>query len=154
MPTVEQRLERLERSQKRYRFATIGLLCLMIAGVSMGQTKGVEDIVCRSVTVVQDDGFPVVKIKAWDLGGQITVMNDKLLPTTIISQTDDGGGLIGIYSSLSKKLVLLGGIEDGGKINIYNKTGEEIITMLADDYGNGVVGVWNRKGKGRTLESK
>jgi len=24
--------------------------------------------------------------------------------------------------------------------------------MYADDYGNGVIGAWNRKGEGRTLE--
>ena len=31
-------------------------------------------------------------------------------------------------------------------------TGESIATMYADEYGNGVVGAWNRKGKGRTLK--
>jgi hypothetical protein len=36
MITFEERLERLEKSQKRYQFATIGLLCLMVEGVSMG----------------------------------------------------------------------------------------------------------------------
>ena len=30
--------------------------------------------------------------------------------------------------------------------------GEEIVDLMADEYGNGVVGAWNRKGKGRTLE--
>ena len=37
-------------------------------------------------------------------------------------------------------------------INVYNKTGEDVVQMYADEYGNGVVGAWNRKGKGRTLE--
>jgi hypothetical protein len=34
MATIEQRLERLERSQKRYRFATIGLLLCVFLGFS------------------------------------------------------------------------------------------------------------------------
>ena len=33
-----------------------------------------------------------------------------------------------------------------------HKTGESIVQMYADEYGNGVVGAYNRKGKGRTLE--
>jgi hypothetical protein len=35
---------------------------------------------------------------------------------------------------------------------IRNKTGEEVAQLYADEYGNGVVGAWNRKGKGRTLQ--
>jgi hypothetical protein len=34
----------------------------------------------------------------------------------------------------------------------YNKTGEAVVQLSADDYGNGVVGAYNRKGKGRTLQ--
>lgn len=41
----------------------------------------------------------------------------------------------------------------GGKFSILNKTGDKIVTMSADEDGNGVVGAWNRQGKGRTLES-
>ena len=38
--------------------------------------------------------------------------------------------------------------------NGYNKTGEGVVQLSVDDYGNGVVGAYNRKGKGRTLESR
>ena len=33
-----------------------------------------------------------------------------------------------------------------------NKTGEGVVHLSVDDYGNGVVGAYNRKGKGRTLK--
>ena len=42
--------------------------------------------------------------------------------------------------------------DTGGMVTVYNKTGEAIADMVADEYGNGKVGVWNRKGKGRTLK--
>ena len=35
----------------------------------------------------------------------------------------------------------------------YNKTGKGLVELYTDDYGNGVVGAYNRKGKGRRLES-
>jgi len=46
----------------------------------------------------------------------------------------------------------LGVDENGCVMTLHNKTGESIITLQADEYGNGVVGAWNRKGKGRTLQ--
>jgi len=48
--------------------------------------------------------------------------------------------------------VALSASPDGGLVYVYNKTGEFIAEMSADEYGNGVVGAWDRKGKGRTLE--
>ena len=41
---------------------------------------------------------------------------------------------------------------DGGLVAVYNRTIDVIATMNADEYGNGVVGAWNRKGKGKTLK--
>jgi hypothetical protein len=236
MATVEQRLEDLEastaslaKSQKRYRFATIGLLCLVIAGVSMGQTRGVEDIVCRSLRVVQSNGKSAVMIGSSELGGRIRVHGKNGKVTTSISRSDDGtghlvnfspseqlvsllggtnndGGILVTYSSSGKRLVVLrssgsGTNNDGGMLTTYsqsgkpliglgattsgggggmlttysqsgkpliglgattgggllvvsNKTGEGIVTLAADDYGNGTVGAWNRKGEGRTLTSQ
>ena len=39
--------------------------------------------------------------------------------------------------------------DDGGLVYVYNKTGEGIAEMSADEYGNGKVGAYNRKGEGR-----
>lgn len=41
--------------------------------------------------------------------------------------------------------------EKGGRFVVYNKTNEPVASMFPDEYGNGVVGAWNRNGKGRTL---
>jgi hypothetical protein len=42
---------------------------------------------------------------------------------------------------------------NGGLVEVFNTAGEDVVQMYADDYGNGVVGAYNRKGTGRTLES-
>ena len=42
--------------------------------------------------------------------------------------------------------------ENGGCIGIVNKTGETVVELKADEYGNGLVGAYNRKGMGRTLQ--
>jgi hypothetical protein len=52
-------------------------------------------------------------------------------------------------------MVEFGGSDDqGGGVAIKNKTGERVVLLLADEYGNGVVGAYDRKGRGRTLESQ
>ena len=37
-------------------------------------------------------------------------------------------------------------------VAVYNKTDEPIAQMYADEYGNGVVGAFNREGRGRTFK--
>ena len=49
-------------------------------------------------------------------------------------------------------MVDLNSNDNGGVVDVSNKTGESIVQIHADDYGNGVVGAYNRKGKGRTLQ--
>lgn len=41
--------------------------------------------------------------------------------------------------------------DEGGCLSLLNKTGEVVCTLRADEYGNGEIGAWNRKGTGRTL---
>jgi hypothetical protein len=58
MATIEQRLELLERSQKLYRFATIGLLCLLVMSVSVsnGLVNPISNEVrTRKLTVVDQE---------------------------------------------------------------------------------------------------
>ena len=66
----------------------------------------------------------------------------------------DGEGLLTVNSKAGKRRVHLGSSKsvDGFYIEGYNKTGEMVVRLKADDYGNGVVGAYNRKGYGRTLE--
>ena len=61
-------------------------------------------------------------------------------------------GLVTTYQPNGRKGVRLGAVSDGGAIAIFHKTGDPIIDLHPDDYGNGVVGAWNRKGKRRTLK--
>ena len=51
-----------------------------------------------------------------------------------------------------KALVTLSAGDGGGLVYVYNKTGEFIAEMSADEYGNDLVGAYNRKGEGRTLQ--
>ena len=69
-----------------------------------------------------------------------------------LSSSVDGDGFVTTYHANGKTLVDLSATDRGGLVYVSNKTGEVIAEISADDYGNGMVGAYNRKGKGRTLE--
>ena len=82
----------------------------------------------------------------------INVENDD--GKTIISLGLQGGngGAITTYSPTGTKLVWLTANPGGGGVLIFNTTGEDVVQLHTDEYGNGVVGAFNRKGTGRTLK--
>ena len=82
----------------------------------------------------------------------IFVMNDAGDNVVNLSANDDGDGLVWTQSAKGKELVKLNSNDNGGLVNVHNKTGEPVAQMTADEYGNGVVGAYNRKEKGRTLQ--
>lgn len=62
-----------------------------------------------------------------------------------------GDGLLKILTKNGKNMIYAGGVANGGIIEIDNKTGETVIQLVVNKRGNGVVGVYNRSGKGRTF---
>jgi hypothetical protein len=132
--TVEQRLDQLEKRNKRLTVALTMTVVAMAAVVTMaatGEKDGRFDtVVARTIFVTNDAGQIIVGLNA----------------------TDNGNGLVYTMSAKGKDLVTLTATDTGGLVEVYNKTGEGIIQMGADDYGNGLVGAYNRKGKGRTLQ--
>ena len=60
-----------------------------------------------------------------------------------------------VSSKTGKDLIIAGASRDGTGFLLggFNKEGEPVVELYVDNDGNGVVGAYNRKGKGRTLES-
>lgn len=83
-----------------------------------------------------------------EMGLQIVNLSGK---GTVVVQAHKDVGLLTTFGPEGKPLVSVSGNDRGGSLNVYNKTGEQIGLMYADEYGNGLVGAYNRAGKGRTL---
>jgi hypothetical protein len=61
-------------------------------------------------------------------------------------------GAVTTYQPNGKELVTLGATHTGGGVWVKHRTGEDIATMKVDEYGDGLVGAYDRKGMGRTLK--
>ena len=157
--TVEQRLDQLEKRNKRLTVALTLTVVAMAAVVTMaatGDKNGVfHTVTARHIWVKNDAGEIVVGLGVTDGGDGLVKTyqpNGKELVT--LSSTAEGDGTVTTYQPNGKMVVRLSSTAegDGGFVQVYNKTGESIAQMYADEYGNGVVYAGNRKGKGRTLQ--
>ena len=128
----------------------------MAAVVTMAATgekySHFDTITARAIFVTNETGV-LVGLSADDDGnGMVKTHSAKGKPLVSLSSTESGKGSVQTFQPNGIALVELGANPNGGGVWVTNKTGEDIAQMYADDYGNGVIGAWNRKGKGRTLE--
>ena len=132
--TIEQRLEQLEKRNKRL---TVGLTMMAVAMAA---------VVTMAAKGDKDGEFDTVVAR------KILVKNDAHDTIVGLGADDDGHGWVTTWSAKGKMQVVLSDTDTGGLVAVYNKTGQAIVHMYADEYGNGVVYAGNRKGKGRTLQ--
>ena len=95
----------------------------------------------RLSLIADDEGS---RFDLWDIKGK------KLLALG----ATDGSSMLCMWDSKEILRLALGSSDaedNGGILQIYNKTNESIVQLHADEYGNGKVGAYNRKGEGRTL---
>ncbi len=129
---MEERIAKLERQCRWYRNLFALLLVGIVAGVGLGvkhQGTIYDVISARRFNVINEDGEIVGNFSGNRVGGLLELG----LP-----------GMRGI--SIDSQGIL------GGSITVWNGRGKQIALLYADEYGNGMVGAYNRKGKGRTLK--
>jgi hypothetical protein len=101
-------------------------------------------------------GRYLVDIRAMTEGGRLTIHSTEGAELVDLgSAAGSGHGYVSVKAADHRTGVwMVGRTPDGtgGYLHIINKTGETAVELHADEYGNGVVGAFNRKGKGRTLK--
>ena len=86
----------------------------------------IDKIVCRELEVVNEEGKPVVHIKA-----------------------AANGGLVNIYNNKEKRIANMGAewhMQGDGMVGVWNKNGDPVGTLYANLFGNGVIDLRNKDG--------
>ena len=158
---TEQRLQRLERQSRLYRHLFILAALGLVAALTYGATKPIPRVIEAGMfAVVGHKNKTVAMLRSGrGDGGALIIYGPKghvagkeFISATVLTPF---GGSITVYGSEGKSAVSIDGSIDaktGGYIGVANKTGETVVQLGVDEYGNGVVGAFNRKGVGRTLE--
>jgi len=166
---LERKTQRLEKRNKRLTVALTMMVVAMAAVVTMAATgdKDAEfdTVRARNIFLINDAGSGVVILGADYMGnGHVYTQSANGRPLVTMSTSpiydaklrpygsEHAMGSVTLHQPNGKELVALRASDNGGAVYVSNKTGDTIATLKADEYGNGVVGAWNRKGKGRTLQ--
>ena len=82
----------------------------------------------------------------------VTTFNEKGKMLVNLGSTSEGNGSVTTFNDQETELVLISSTKVGGNLAVYNKTGEKVCILAVDEYGHGVIGVFDRNRKGRTLQ--
>ena len=104
------------------------------------------------LAVRSSEGEGLVYAGASEGGNGLFKVKSKTGKDLIYAGSNSAGGVLAVMSNEGKDLMHAGASESGFWLEGYNKTGEGVVQLYADDYGNGVVGAFNRKGKGKMLK--
>ena len=117
----------------------IGVLGTILVFVSIGaksQYEHLSDIVCNSITVL-DDGT----------GGYIKISNSDGKQTSYLGTAENGDGFLSTFNSDGKKTTFLGTAKDGGfGFHTTIKDGKETTYLGTSEGGSGILETFNKHG--------
>ena len=178
--TLHQRLNQMERQIRQQRTGLFVLAAALCGVVSMAaQSTGLTDaegkkidsllgseqpkadvvfneIKAKKILIMDEVGRDKVKIHNFAGYGMLSTFgpNGKEIVGLSWFAGEGGGGGVTAYDTNGDRRAEMVATSDGGAVFVNNKTGERMISLQGDGYGNGEVGVWNRKGKGRVWRSQ
>ena len=142
MQTIEERLDQLEKRNKRLTAALTLMAVAMCAVVTVAATGDKDghfrtvcansvyatSVIAKNIFAKNDEGHYVVTFGANDDGNGLvyTTSREGNMLVTLNSGTSKQGYHIGTVkaSGFNEESVKIGGTENGGTVYIYNKTGE------------------------------
>lgn len=97
------------------------------------------------------EGTPVAELSSGKIGGVLSIYDFRRIDEDVFETVSINQGSISVSINFEDR-IRISSNETGGTIQIFNKTDEDVVQLRVDEYGNGVVGAYNRKGQGRTLQ--
>ena len=132
--TIEQRLERLEKRNKRLTATltlTVVAMCAAVTMAATGEKRGDFDIVtARYINLKNQNGDYVVRLSANPEGdGEISTHSAKGNDLVVLTTTVGGNGKITTYHPDGKTMVKLAGTVNGGMVKTYQPDGKMLVDL-------------------------
>lgn len=142
--TVEERLIRIEKSQRRWRYLSLGLLVAVaaLAGGVAYDFLGVRGTLrARRIIVVNEKGSALELDSTTEGDGIISVHDSLNVPRALLGNSRKGFGTLELYSGAQQKLISIGGSGSGGQIAVFNNSGRKVIDAQASKTNSGAIAV-------------
>lgn len=175
MPTVEERLSRMENRLIRYRLTSYGLAVIVAAGLLMGASRGDSKerrnghtVRTNRLEIVNDKGTTVLLleadaaggrlalcdlsgqqvVQAWSsaAGGVLAVGPRTNKPLVTMQCTKEGGQMV-INNDLTTPSIRIDGREFGGQIDVLNHLSKTVVSTAAGGTNGGRLAVFNQTGQ-------
>lgn len=152
--TIDQRLEQLERQNRRLKRGMMGIVVAGMALLMIGQASPkvgrFDRVEARTISVLDNKGNRAASIDSHEkFGGFLRLEKSDGKDLVYLGWNLNGDGMLVTRTKEGKEIVLLTSDESGGgAISISDKNGSSLIRISANkSTGEGVIGVYNRAGK-------
>jgi len=142
--TVEERLTRLEKNLRKWRYLSLGLVVatIVVAGGLAYDFFGVRGTLrARRLMVVNGRGTAIELDTTTEGDGIISVHDSMNVPRVLFGNSRKGFGTLELYSGAQQKLVSIGGTGSGGQIAVFNNSGRRVIDAQATKTNSGAIAV-------------
>ncbi len=140
--TVEERLALLERSLRRWRWVSLGLVVaavLLGGGLSWSIWGTHTSIRTKGLYVVNEKGYAIELTTSAEGDGLISVNDHASFPRVMFGNSQKGFGKLEMYTGHSQRLVMIGGTGSGGQVAVFNNTGHRVVDMQAKKTNSGAI---------------
>ncbi len=157
--TIEDRVAKLERSNRRLRLILLGGIAIGAVGVGLGmnQANKVPDVIqAKSIEVVDDTGAVLVELSstrqdgATEVAGTLTTFKSDGNRLVWISNNAQGNGNISVYTEDAREMVRLGTFFHGtrrfDKEDQDIRVGHALIELGLNETGTGALAVYDDDG--------
>lgn len=166
MMTIEERIERLERTNRRYRlmFTLIGVIAVCAVGISATQGNDIPEVIfAKSFVAVDGQGQPKAVLSALPGAGTLKLVSEgeehpamlilqnkagqPLFAAATMESKGGGSGFVSTYTSTGKVLLMIqkSADSDSGVVDIFGDS-KKTISLSTSKTGGGAVVVYNEDG--------
>lgn len=153
--TIEERIESLEKSNRRYRLIIAALGLFTVAAVLMGADepgKVYNDIHTRTLTIVNENGKALIRLTSDKTGaGYFALLNKDEAEMVRIGASSWGDGYLITYDKNGNRLVnLASSLNHTGGVSLLNSSGKEVAVIGTNHVGDGSISLCDSSGNQQT----
>lgn len=140
--SVEERLTRLEKTLRRWRYASWGLgaILLLLSAAVAGDYLGLRGTITARRFVVRNDKGAALELETTAAGDGVISLNDsRNLSRVLLGTSQRGYGTVELYGGDEQRVILLGGSGSGGQIAVYNNEKKKVVDVQATKTNCGAV---------------